>query len=216
MRGSSERMPEQYDFEFPTGGKISMGEQVTPDGPQLYLAMTAAGASEPSLVLQLILSASNRFFPLAAGLQFAYCSSGQPIEGLRMSDQAVSSLVAKPQSPARLKPGPFVWRVTVPGKAPFLVRGLTRHEVACTLDGKLLRGAQITRSRLAEALIDPRSSASSFSIRFGSASGAGSAPRSSVNCCAGPAADRTDQKFCDLRRVRSAATGEVGDAPARS
>ncbi len=49
--GSQERViraSPAYEFEFPSGGKIVMGEQ--PEGPTLYFAMQAAGALEPSLV----------------------------------------------------------------------------------------------------------------------------------------------------------------------
>ena len=46
----TEKMAENYEFEFPAGGRIAMGESATPDGSALYLSLTAAGASEPSLV----------------------------------------------------------------------------------------------------------------------------------------------------------------------
>ncbi len=45
----TDKMPPNYEFEFPAGGKVVMGEEATPDGPRLYLSMTAAGASEPSI-----------------------------------------------------------------------------------------------------------------------------------------------------------------------
>ena len=45
----TDKMPSNYEFEFPAGGKISIGEEATAAGLALYFSMTAAGATEPSL-----------------------------------------------------------------------------------------------------------------------------------------------------------------------
>ncbi len=121
-------------------------------------------------------------------------SDAEALAALAVPALATYPLLAEPnqekkQSPPRSAspprppvPGPFAWRVDVPptrdrvGKvigvtAPFLVRGLTRHEAAeavrrRTLGGKVPRGTQITASVAGSALIDLRSPRPEFSIRF--------------------------------------------------
>ncbi len=54
MDGSSDqprtvRVQDVYEFAFPSGGSVVMGERADPDGPTLYLSMMAAGTNQPSL-----------------------------------------------------------------------------------------------------------------------------------------------------------------------
>ena len=42
--------PPYHLMEYPHGGRIAMGESVTPDGPTVYLALYAPEAPLPSLI----------------------------------------------------------------------------------------------------------------------------------------------------------------------